>query len=387
MGCSRRDVSRAKKAITEKGLTKDSAAGLSAGEVAELFPDGRRRAGSGFVAPDFASVVEAMKANRHYTRQQAWHRYISAPGEGLRYSYSQFCQLFNDYAEAHDVMATLHHEPGRVMLVDWAGDTIAVVEAVTGEVTKARLFVAVLPYSGMLFCAATADMKQAAWTAVHIGAFEFFGGVPQIVVPDNATSATYRPVRGEAARAVTPAYQQMADHYGTAIVPARVRKPRDKAAVESAVQVINKRVIGYLGHLESNTLDDLNEAITKRLEEINTTIRRKNGTTRAEVFAAEEAEQLCPLPVQRFEAVQWRQLKVGRNYHISCDHQYYSVPHQLAGQILRVRLTATMVTVFDAEQVVCEHQRLIGRRGQYSTMIEHAPKQHQDINGLWSSDW
>lgn len=135
VGCSRRDVSRVKKTIKEKSLTKESAAGLSRAQVAELFPDGRRRGTAGFVQPDFASVVAAMKANRHYTRLQAGQRYATAPGQGPRYSYSQFCQLFNTYAESHEVVATLHHEPARAMLVDWAGDHINLVDAITGEIT------------------------------------------------------------------------------------------------------------------------------------------------------------------------------------------------------------------------------------------------------------
>ncbi len=200
-------------------------------------------------------------------------------------------------------------------------------------------------------------MGMDAWIAGHVGAFGHYGGVPQILVPDNALTATHRKQRGDAARFVNDRYRQMADHYGTAVVPARVSKPRDKAAVESAVNTVNKRVIGYLLEDVWTTLAELNEAIAERVLEVNHDIRRADGTTRWERFTAEEAPALIPLPDEAFEQVEWRQAKVGRNYHVTTDHQHYSVPWQLAGRLVRVRLTGSRVTVFDGQQVVAEHRR------------------------------
>ena len=157
--------------------------------------------------------------------------------------------------------------------------------------------------------------------------------------------------------AVNRSYAEMASHYDTAIVPARVRKPRDKAAVESAVEGVNKRVIGYLAEEVWTTVEALNSAINERVTEINTAIRRADGTTRWERFESDEAPLLAALPDDGFATVEWKQLKVGRNYHVSCDSQYYSVPYTFAGQLLRVRLTAQSVTLFDGDQVVCEHPR------------------------------
>lgn len=207
------------------------------------------------------------------------------------------------------------------------------------------------------------------------------------MVPDNPTTATHRQHKGDAARVVNARYQQLADHYGTGIVPARVRKPRDKAAVESAVQVINKRVIGYLTEEVFTTVTELNGAIETRLEEINHHIRRADGTTRAERFETEEAPLLQPLPAEGFDTVEWKQFKVGRNYHISCDFQHYSVPYTYAGQLLRVRLSTAAVTIFDGDQLICEHRRKYGRKGQYSTVVTHGPERHQMIDGLWSKQW
>ena len=354
---------------------------------------------AGYEQPDLAAVLAGMKAQRHFTLLMAWRRYAdttttptttasgaTAPA-ARKYGYAQFCALFADYVRTNDLVATLHHEPARAMLVDWAGDTLDLVDAASGEVTRAVLFVAVLPYSGALFCRAYLDMKSPAWLDAHTRAFGFYGGVTQIVVPDNPTTSTHQRHKGEAERVVNARYQQLADHYQTAVVPARARKPRDKAAVENAVNVVNKRVIGYLEAEVWTTLGELNEAIDERVTEVNHDLRRADGTTRWEQFAAEEQPLLAALPATRFEEVEWKEVKAGRNYHVSCDYQRYSVPYALAGRMLRIRLTSSRVTIFEGHDLVCEHPRLSGRKGQYSTLGEHVPAQHQGIDGLWSRRW
>lgn len=398
-GCSHRDVSRVKRVIEERGVT--SASVVTDEDLADWFPDGRRRVSAEYEQPDLAAVLAAMRAQRHFTLLMAWRRYADAgttrtPGmPGMpagttapkRYGYAQFCALFADYVRRNDLVATLHHEPGRAMLVDWAGDTIDLVDQASGEVSRAVLFVAVLPFSGALFCRAYLDMKSQAWLDAHVRAFAFYGGVAQILVPDNPTTSTHQRVKGEAERVVNARYQQLADHYQTAVVPARRRKPRDKAAVENAVNVVNKRVIGYLEGEVWTTLGELNEAIEERVWEVNHDLRRADGSTRWERFTDEEQALLGPLPAARFEEVTWKELKAGRNYHITCDYQRYSVPYRLAGRLLRVRLTSTRVTVFDGHEIVCEHRRLTGRKGQYSTLPEHVPAQHRNVDGLWSRRW
>ena len=386
-GCSHRDVSVARKVIADRGITEVGLAGMSDAELAGLFPDGRARVSTGYDVPDFVRVVVSMRSNPHFTLLQAWRGYVGSGSELRKYGYSQYCHLFGEYAARNDLVATLHHEPGRAMFVDWAGDTIPLLDAGGGRPVVAYLFVAVLPFSGMVYCRAFLDMRTEAWISAHVGAFELFAGVPQIVVPDHASTATHRKKQGDAARFVNDRYQQMADHYGTAIVPARVRKPRDKAAAESAVNTVNKRVIGYLAEEEWTGLAELNEAIAERVHEVNHELRRVDGTTRFERFTTEEAPVLCALPDEVFEQVEWRQVKVGRNYHVTTDYQHYSVPHALAGRLLRVRLTSSRVTVFDGHQVIAEHQRKKGRKGQYSTDPAHVPVKHREVDGLWSRRW
>jgi transposase len=336
VGCSHREVSTARRTITDRGIDARRLAEMSDAELAGLFPDGRGKVSAGYDLPDFQRVASSMRSNRHFTLLQAWRGYVGSGSELRKYGYSQYCHLFGEFAARNDLVATLHHEPGRAMFVDWAGDTIPLVDAAGGPTTPAYLFVAVLPFSGCVYCRAFIDMRTEAWIAAHVGAFCLFGGVPQILVPDNASTATHRKKRGDAARFVNERYRQMADHYGTAIVPARVRKPRDKAAVESAVNTVNKRVIGYLLEETWTTLAELNEAIAERVHEVNHDLRRADGTTRFELFAAEEASLLAPLPDEPFEQVEWKELKVGRNYHVTADYQHYSVPYALAGRVLRV---------------------------------------------------
>jgi hypothetical protein len=387
VGCSHRDVSSVRMVIRDRGITAARLAGMSDAELAGLFPDGRSGVSTGYDGPDFASVVASMRSNPHFTLLQAWRGYVGSVSDLRKYGYSQYCHLFGVYAARNDLVATLHHEPGRAMFVDWAGDTIRLVDAAGGQPASAYLFVAVLPFSACVYCRAFTDMRTEAWITAHIGAFGHFGGVPQIVVPDHASTATHRAKQGDAARFVNDRYRQMADHYGTAIVPARVRKPRDKAAVESAVNTVNKRVIGYLLEETWTSLAELNEAIAERVHEINHELRRADGSTRFERFTAEEAPMLSPLPDEAFEQVDWRAVKAARNYHITTDYQHYSVPYVLAGRMLRVRLTTSRVTVFDGQQVVAEHQRKTGRKGQYSTDPSHVPERHRNVDGLWSRRW
>lgn len=386
--CSRREVAAAKKTIEARGITHGHLKVMTDAEVQALFPDGRAKVSDRYEAPHYPAVLKSMRANRHFTLQQAWSRYVGQDsGELQKYGYAQYCHLFSDYLRRNDLVATLKHEPGRAMLVDWAGDTLDLVDAVTGEITKAILFVAALPFSGMVFCHAYTDMKSPSWLDAHVRAFTLFGGVTKLVVPDNPTTSTHRRVQGDAERVVNGRYRQFADHYGVAIVPARVKKPRDKAAAENAVNIVNKRVIGYLAEETWSSLAELNEAILERVNEINHDIPRADDTTRWERFTAEEFGELGVLPVDRFEEVDWKDVKAGRNYHVTCDWQHYSVPHAYAGRLLRARLTSARVTVFDGHDLVCQHERLTGRKGQYSTDQAHVPPQHRNIDGLWTRRW
>ncbi|MBP1324829.1 transposase [Leucobacter exalbidus] len=294
---SQKTIAVAKKTLNEQGITPARLAQLSDAEITALFPDGRARVSAEYLAPDYGKVAASMKKNRHYTLLQGWRSYTTLTTQLRKYGYSQYCALFAEHVRKYDLTAVLTHQPGKTLFIDWAGDTIPLVDAVTGSVTKAYLFVTVLPFSGYLWCEAFMDMTMPSWLAGHLGAFNFYGGVPQILIPDNALTATHRRVRGDAARFVTDRYQQLADHYNTSVLPTRVRSPKEKAAVESGVNVVNLRVIGYLTEDVWTSLTDLNAAIAIRVHEINHDIRRVDGSTRYERFSTEEAGFLGPLPL------------------------------------------------------------------------------------------
>lgn len=387
VGCSHRDVAAAKRAMTAAGITEQRLASLSAADLQDLFPDQRKAVSGQYADPHFVQVIEQMKHNRFLTLQQGWVNYLAGTSSGKKYSYSQYCERFNQFAEATDVVATLQHEPGKAMFVDWAGPTLPLIDPATGETGKAYFFVASLPYSGLVFCQAFDTMKQDSWNQAHVNALAFIGGVPQLIVPDNARTATHRPRGKDSEVVVTAAYRQLAEHYQCAIVPARKKRPRDKAHVERMVQAVETRIIGYLASQSWTCLEELNEAVHERLVDLNDRLRRVNGSTWRELFEAEEAALLAPLPDDPFESVEYKQLKVGSNYHVTSDYQHYSVPYELAGKILSVRITASTVSVFDGQVKVCEHARKTGRRGQYSTELSHAPEHHQQVQGLWSREW
>ena len=195
--CSQTTIRTAKRVIDAEGLPLDRVRRLTDAEIAGLFPDGRSRVKGEYDDPDFARVVASFKKNQHFTLLQGWRSYTSRRSVLRKYGYSQYCALFNAYVRKHDLTAVLKHEPGKTMFIDWAGDTIDLVDAITGTTTKAYLFVTVLPYSGYLWCRAFTDMRMPAWITAHVGAFEFYGGVPQLLIPDNAlTSVPAQRTRG-----------------------------------------------------------------------------------------------------------------------------------------------------------------------------------------------
>ena len=388
-GCSFRDIKAARDAITAEGLTQEKLTTLTDADLAGLFPDGRSRVSDGYAQPEFNKVATSIGRNPNYTLYNAWLTYVQQPNtRGLKtYSYSQFCALFSDFVDDTDVVSRLLHEPGRLMFVDWAGDKLHVTDFTTGKKYPASLFVAQLPYSGMIFAKAYRNEKMPSWIQGHVDALAYFGGVPVMIVPDNATTASFRPVKGDPAREVAGTYQRLGNHYQCAVFPTRVRKPRDKAGVESAVSVCTRMIIGYLADEQFATVGELNDRIAQRLEEINHRPFRGGDDSRWSLFLREECDQLAALPSTAFADVRWEQRTVGRDYHVIVDYQHYSVPYRLAGKKVHVRATGEEIAVFFDHEMVADHARRTGSKGQYSTNPDHAPVAHKDIDSLWSRQW
>jgi transposase len=244
----------------------------------------------------------------------------------------------------------------------------------TGEITEAQIFVAVLGASNYTFAEASLSQDLASWIKSHVHAFEFFGGVAQILVPDNLKSGVTHPCRYEPD--INPTYQDLAEHYDTTVIPARVRKPKDKAKVESAVLVSERWILAALRNYSFFSLAELNKLIAQKLEELNHRKFQKLDTTRRKLFETIDKPALKPLPSRPYEYAEWEKARVNIDYHIEIDCHYYSVPYQLATEQVDVRITATTVEVLFKNQRVASHQRSY-IPGKATTLKEHMPKSHQ----------
>lgn len=268
----------------------------------------------------------------------------------------------------------LEHRPGETMQVDWAGQTAGIVDTDTGELIPAYIFVSVLPYSGYAYVEAFLDQKQEAWINAHVNAYQFYGGSTRILTPDNLKTGVIKNTKNETV--INRVYQEMAEHYNTAIVPARPRTPKDKAFVEGSVGVISTWILAALRNRQFLSLRELNEAIDEKLYEFNHKPFQKKKGSRATAFE-EERPFLLPLPTAPFEMAMWKIATVQYNYHISVDKQNYSVPYEYIKQKVDVRFTGRTVEVFFEGNRIASHPRLHGRPNQYSTLEPHMPPDHQ----------
>ena len=322
--------------------------------------------------PDFHEVQRQLQTHKHVTLQLVWEEYRETQPDGYRYS--QFCDLYRRWRRNQDVVMRQEHRAGEKLFVDWAGDSIPIYDARTGEVRPASLFVAVLGASTYTFARATLSQDLGNWVECHVAAFEFCQGAPRLVVPDNPRTGVNRACRYEPD--LNRTYQEMAAHYGVAVLPARPRKPRDKAKVENAVLVAERWIIAALRHHKFYNLADLNEAISELLEKLNNRPFRKRDGSRTSLFAALDRPALQPLPSERYELAFWKTVRASIDYHVEVDRHYYSVPYQLAGQKLEARATAVTVEIFHCGRRVASHIRN-SQPYRHSTVSAHMPKSHQ----------
>jgi transposase len=335
---------------------------------------GRRRVTARYekAEPDFGVVHEQLKSHKYVTLQLLWEEHIEQHPGG--YGYSRFCDLYRRWRRKLDVVLRQEHRAGEKMFVDYAGATIPVENPATGEVRQARIFVAVLGASSYSYAAATWSQQLPDWLDSHVRAFEFFGGAPEIVVPDNLRSGVTHACRYEPD--LNRGYQDMATHYGVAVVPARPRKPRDKAKVEAGVQVVERWIVAALRKRRFHSLGELNQAIAELLERINRRAFRKRCGSRLSLYESLDRPALKPLPVERYELAEWKTARVNIDYHIEVERHYYSVPYQLVGQRVEARLTARTLEVFQRGRRVASHRRSQEPYRQ-TTVHEHRPKSHQ----------
>jgi transposase len=292
------------------------------------------------------------------------HEYLEKYPDGYRYT--QFCDYYRRWLERHRLSMRQVHQAGDKAFIDYSGKKPHLVDPQTGEVTDVELFVAVLGASNCTYAEATRSQSSPEWIASNVHALEYFEGVPRALVPDQLKSGVTIPCRYEPG--VQRTYAELARHYGTAIIPARPGKPRDKPKVEVGVQIAQRWILARLRHETFFTLEALNERIAELVEDLNARRMRLYGESRRQLFERIERPALQKLPDRRFEYAEWKTVGVGIDYHVEFDHHYYSVHHELrASKKLEARVTATTVEVFLRSERVASHVRSY-LRGKHTTL-------------------
>ncbi|MFZ5869146.1 MAG: IS21 family transposase [Actinomycetota bacterium] len=383
LGCSRNTVAAVVAAANGAGLGFAQVADLAAGEVRHLLLPEPVKADSDRVAPDFEHVHREL-ARPSVTLLLLWNEYVAncRSSGGVPYRYSFFNEQYRRWLVSTGASMRVPRSPGESIEVDWAGDPMCFADPATGEPVPGWLFVAALSFSAYTYVEAFADMRLPAWIDAHVHAFEAFGGAARLLVPDNLRTGVSKADRYEPA--LNPAYARLAEHYGTAIVPARVKRPRDKPVAEGSVRFVAYQVAAVLRDRRFVGLAELNEAIFDEVAQINARPFQKREDSRAIVFARDERPLLTPLPPVRFELADLRKAKIAPNYHVQVDKNFYSVPSKLIGRSVDVRLTAHTVEVFDGGERVACHPRLVGVRGRYQTVTSHMPEGHRHRLADWS---
>jgi len=329
-------------------------------------------AGPSRALPDFGAVQSQLVSHKAMTRRHLWAAYRAENPDGL--GYSAFCDQYSRHVGLQKLVLRQTHAPGVAMMVDYAGPGLVIIDRTTGKQIPVRLFVAVLGYSNYTFACATPGETTADWLSAQVRALEAFGGVPETLIPDNPKALVSRACRWEPE--LNPAYQDFARHYGITVLPARVRKPRDKAKVETAVQIVERFLMPDLLAQRFFSLPELNEAITTRIAALNAKPFQKLEGNRASWFA-DEKPVLKPLPAQGYEFAQWKHAKVHLDYHIEVDRHCYSVPHVFVGKRVDVRLAPRTIEVFLLGKSIAVHART-SRKGGFTTIPEHRPPNHRN---------
>jgi len=368
----RTTVRRYRQRAEEAGVSWPLAEGLTESALeAQLFPPSPAPGRHVRPEPDWRHVHEELR-RPGVTLMLLWLEYKESHPDG--YQYSRFCELFRDWKGGLDPVLRQEHRAGEKVFVDYAGQTVPVVDRETGEVREAQIFVGVLGASNFTFAEATWSQSLPDWTGSHVRMFEYFGGVPEVIVPDNLGSGVTRACRYEPD--VNPTYQELATHYGVAVVPTRVRKPRDKAKAEVGVQIVERWLLAPLRNHTFFGLAELNRELRRLREALNDRPFQKLEGTRRILFETLERALLRPLPSERFEYAEWRKARVNIDYHIAVENHLYSVPYRLVRKQVEVRLTATTLEAFHDGQRVAAHPRS-HQKGGFTTDPGHRPKAHQ----------
>ena len=378
--CSRNTVARILGKAREHGVSWSKAEGMTDGELRELFYPGVAAPFSR-TRPDCERIHKEM-GKSGVTLTLLWQEYCeqSRQNGDIPLMYSQFCLCYQKYARGANATMRMIRKPGESAEVDWAGQKGFWLDPETGERIEASIFVGVLSSSRYAYVEAFPSQNQESWLNAHVNMFRYFGGVPRILIPDNLKTGIARPDRHEPV--VNRLYRELTEHYGTAVIPARVGKPRDKANAEGTVGTISTWILAALRERTFFSLRELNEGIREKLELFNARPFQKKEGSRLDAFLAEEKDLLLPLPRNPYELASWKKVTVDKSYHVLVEKMLYSVPYEYIGHEMEIRLTRNVVEIFFDGQRICSHARLYGRIGQCVTAPSHMPPSHRE-HGMW----
>jgi transposase len=321
--------------------------------------------------PDWARIHAELR-KPGVTLLLLWEEYRAGQPDG--YGYSRFCELHASWRGRLSPTMRQTHPAGERMFVDYAGQTVEVIDGVTGEVRRAQVFVAVLGASNYTYAEARWTQSLPDWIGCHVGAFASFGGVARQIVCDNLKAGVTAASRYEPG--ISRTYQEMATHYGTAILPARVRKPRDKAKVEVAVQVVQRWVLARLRNRRFFSLAEVNGAIRELITDLNNRPMRYLGTTRRALFETIECGALLDLPAEPYAYAEWRRCRAGLDYHVEVYGHFYSVPYRLMREVIEARITDQTIELYHQNNRIACHVRN-PRQHRHTTIAEHMPSSHR----------
>ena len=374
---SKKTVNRVLKRAEELGISWPLDENDTDAVLAEKFFPSAKQTTSTKRMPDYDYIRKELLRNG-VTKKLLWTEYMEdcrANGDEPL-MYSQFCYHIQQDEQKRRATMHINRKPGEQVEVDWAGDPATIMDPDTGEIIKAYIFVGVMTYSQYTYVEAFLDMKQKSWINAHVHMYEFFGGVARILVPDNCKTAVVHN-GGWKDQQINETYQELAEHYGTAIIPARVRTPKDKPNAEGTVGNISTWITATLRNEQFFSLAELNRAIREKLELFNQKLFQKKEGSRLSLFLEDEKPLLAPLPASRFELSDWKTATVQFNYHISVDGMLYSVPYEYIKKKVDVKVTDTTIKIFYNHNRIASHRRLKGRPGKYSTVTEHMTEDHQ----------
>jgi len=384
-GLSAREIARScqvSRSTVADYLMKAQAAGLSWPEAStltdawieeRLFPAKPVSIAVKHPEPDYEHIFNELRAYRKFnlTLTQLWLEYKEKNPDG--YQYSWFCDGYRHWKTKLDYYMRQEHRYGEKAFIDFS-DGLSIVDPLTGELSLTQLYLAVWGASNYTYAEATMSQTLPEWVGAHRRALEYFQCAPRVLVPDNLKSGVSKACKYEPE--LNPTYADMAEHYGCAVVPARPRKPKDKAKVEVGVLVAQRWILAVLRKRTFYSLAELNAAIWECLESLNTRPMRRLKKSRRELFEAMDRPSALPLPVKPYEYAEWVKARVGFNYHVEVEEHSYSVPFQLLHQRLDIRLTATTMEAFHKGERVAAHARSYIKGG-YTTLKEHMPPEHR----------